>query len=264
MSFAGDGHSVPQFHIPAEVVSELERLRSLVVNVAQDHDLELKRLREQVAQLQGDSTPVERPRVHQRLDLVSIHARFDPSRIGTVDGGPAGGSSRGPQFGRHQSHFGVDFEVERGRRTVGGDERWHVAVTRQSLYGFRGVRIGEASHPGPRHKRRRRVVVSSETSGSEPEATLLDALEQDLVVQRSPPLKWRTVPIVEGGEFAVRVVGAATHHDLTLVDSSDDDAPFVVSAPARPSRRLVLVPESVMPHSRSRTVSGLNRQLRSL
>ena len=36
-----------------------------------------------------------------------------------------------------------------------------------------------------------------------------------------------------------------SHHDLTLVDSSDDDAPFVVPAPARPSRRLVLVPESV-------------------
>ena len=40
-------------------------------------------------------------------------------------------------------------------------------------------------------------------------------------------------------------MGGATC-DLTLVDSSDDDAPFVVSAaPARPSRRLVLVPESV-------------------
>ena len=38
---------------------------------------------------------------------------------------------------------------------------------------YRGVRIGEASHPG-------RVVANSE-SGSEPEATLLDALEQDLV-----------------------------------------------------------------------------------
>ena len=43
------------------------------------------------------------------------------------------------------------------------------------------------------------------------------------------------------------VVGDVIHHDLTLVDSSDDDTPFVVTrsaAPARPSRRLVLVPES--------------------
>ena len=43
-------------------------------------------------------------------------------------------------------------------------------------------------------------------------------------------------------------MGGATH-DLTLVDSSDDDALFTVPGPAaaraRPSRRLVLVPESV-------------------
>ena len=96
----------------------------------------------------------------------SLQARFGSGRIGTVDGGPPGGSSRGSQFGRHQSHFGIDFEVERRRRTVGGDERWHVAVTSQSLYGLRGVRIGEASHPGPRHKRRRRVVASSESEAS--------------------------------------------------------------------------------------------------
>ena len=44
------------------------------------------------------------------------------------------------------------------------------------------------------------------------------------------------------------MVGAAIHHDLTLIDSSDG-APFTVprpaTAPARPSRRLVLVPGSV-------------------
>ena len=45
---------------------------------------------------------------------------------------------------------------------------------------------------------------------------------------------------------------------MTLVDSSDNDVPLVVSAaPARPSRRLVLVPES-FDASRSRTVSGLS------
>ena len=43
------------------------------------------------------------------------------------------------------------------------------------------------------------------------------------------------------------VVGTAIHHDLTLIDSSDDDAPFIVPAAprARPSRRLVPVPGSV-------------------
>ena len=50
------------------------------------------------------------------------------------------------------------------------------------------------------------------------------------------------------------VVGGAIHHDLTLIDSSDDDAPFVVdrsAAPVRPSRRLVLRGtwlEVVLPH----------------
>ena len=43
------------------------------------------------------------------------------------------------------------------------------------------------------------------------------------------------------------VVGDVIHHNLTLADFTDDDTPFVVTrsaAPARPSRRLVLVPES--------------------
>ena len=84
--------------------------------------------------------------------------------------------------------------------------------------------------------------------GSEPEASLLDALEQDLVCSPDFPATQ-----VEDGAHRRRrrvrsegaVVGGAIH-DLTLVDSSNDDAPFVVSAaPARPSRRLVLVPESV-------------------
>ena len=83
-----------------------------------------------------------------------------------------------------------------------------------------------------------------------------------LAVQRSPPLKWRTVPIVEGrvrSDGAV-VVGAI-HQNLGLIDSSDDDAPFVVTRSAvaqGPSRRLVLVPESGDAlHSRSRTVVNL-------
>ena len=67
-----------------------------------------------------------------------------------------------------------------------------------------------------------------------------------------------TVPVVEGGEsLTVRVHtvdiqqcwGGAIYHDLTLIDSSDDDAPFVIpgsaASPAGPSRRLVLVPGSV-------------------
>ena len=49
-----------------------------------------------------------------------------------------------------------------------------------ALYGLRGVRVGEASHPGP--TRRRRVRSSSvESSWSGPDRTLLDDFERDLL-----------------------------------------------------------------------------------
>ena len=47
-------------------------------------------------------------------------------------------------------------------RTIGGVERWRVATT--SRYIFPGV-IGEASHPGLRHKRRREVPGSEYERG---------------------------------------------------------------------------------------------------
>ena len=158
---------------------------------------------------------MERPRVRQRVDLVPHMPALIPAELAQWMEDRQADLQEGSQFGRHQSHFGADFEVERGRRTIGGDERWHVVLTRQ-LYGYRGVRIGEAPHPGPRHKRRRRVVAHS-VGGSEPEATLLDALEQDLVS-----------PTVARSE---RAVGGATH-DMTLVNSSDDDALFIAPGPA--------------------------------
>ena len=88
------------------------------------------------------------------------------------------------------------------------------------------------------------MFASSETNGSEPEATLLDALEQDLVgspevpatqVEDAPHRRRRRVHSEGPG-----VVVGAIHHDLTLIDSSDDDAPSVVTrsaaVPAQPSR----------------------------
>ena len=53
--------------------------------------------------------------------------------------------------------------------------RWCRAVN--ALCGCRGVRVGEACHPGPKNKRRRRVTESSEDSGSGLVPTLWD--EQD-------------------------------------------------------------------------------------
>ena len=77
-----------------------------------------------------------------------------------------------------------------------------------------------------------------------------------------------TVSVLPQGSFVPQAKNVGPHHrrrrrvrsegsdpeHLTLIDSSDENAPFVVKA--RPSHRLVLVPESQMPlHSRSRTVS---------
>ena len=53
----------------------------MVANAAQDHDSELTRLRDQVAQLQGDSTPMERPRVRQRLDPVPHMPALIPAEL---------------------------------------------------------------------------------------------------------------------------------------------------------------------------------------
>ena len=79
-----DGHPVPnpQFHIPPEVIAELDKLRSMVANSMQvDHDSEIRRLREQVAQLQGTSTPIERPRVRQRVDPVPYMPGLVPAEL---------------------------------------------------------------------------------------------------------------------------------------------------------------------------------------
>ena len=85
-------------------------------------------------------------------------------------------------------------------------------VDRDALYGLRGVRVGEASHPGPR--RRRRVRSSSvESSWSGPDRTLLDDFERDL--------------LASGLE---RTVG-------TQIDVSSDDEPLL-----RPSSGRHVVP----------------------
>ena len=58
VSFAGGGQSIPQFHNPAEVLSELERGQC-----SAGPRFRVEAVEGPVAQLQGDSTLVERPRV---------------------------------------------------------------------------------------------------------------------------------------------------------------------------------------------------------
>ena len=89
-----------------------------------------------------------------------------------------------------------------------------VVRKRISMYGLRGVRVGEASNPGP-GRVQRRGRVSSSSADAECDPTLLDDLARDLgadVTQRdSSP--WSVIPV---GSQAVLADG--DQHDDTLVD----------------------------------------------
>ena len=103
----------------------------------------------------------------------------------------------------------------------------------------------------PTEPPRRRLVLVSSTQVDPVPLTVPDSVD-------SPSRRRRRVPHSEGSHRGHPAVeGGAIFHDLTLIDSSDDDAPFTVpgsgASPARPSRRLVLVPGSVD----ARTTSGI-------
>ena len=68
---------------------------------------------------------------------------------------------------------------------IHGDQHGElICKRRDSLYRHRGVRVGEASHPGPISRRRRRVSPSSaEISQQSAPDPILDDLEQDLGTQ---------------------------------------------------------------------------------
>ena len=99
------------------------------------------------------------------------------------------------------------------------------------MYGLRGVRVGEASNPGPRRAQRRRRVSSS-SADAECDPTLLDDLARDLgadVTQRdSSP--WSVIPVRSQAVIAVprppgtflsgrcAVLADGDQHDDTLVD----------------------------------------------
>ena len=168
--------------------------------------------------------------------------------------------------------------------------QWMIGVVRGVRYSLRGVRVGEASHPGPPENFQRLRWASStrpgETFGDSGDdvplvcsprealgvqgmpitvggrfASLVEEGEEDVDSGQLPPSRSSSTTVKNPGPRRRRRrlrsegsdrgcpggVGAAIHHDLTLIDSSDDDAPFTVPAAprARPSRRLVLVPASV-------------------
>ena len=101
--------------------------------------------------------------------------------------------------------------------------------TRNSRYGLRGVRIGEASHPGPPEVQRRIGPVNS-AHHDDVHPTLLDDLERDLTPASTVP--------------ASSAVGHVdpTMVDLTMMDTasdtSQDSRRAVVQVLARRGRRL--------------------------
>ena len=93
----------------------------------------------------------------------------------------------------------------------------------------------------PTEPRTRRLVLVSSTQVDPVPPTVPDSVDG--------PRRRRRRVRSEGSDFELpAVVGGAIHLVLTLIDSSDNDTPFIVpssaAARARPSRRLVLVPGS--------------------
>ena len=71
---------VPERQLPADVIEELEQLRAMASSSA-DRDAQVRRLREQVAQFKGNSTPTERPRVRQRTEHIPHMPGVTPGKL---------------------------------------------------------------------------------------------------------------------------------------------------------------------------------------
>ena len=88
------------------------------------------------------------------------------------------------------------------RRTFHHHRQSCVVRKRISMYGFRGVRVGEASNPGPGRAQRRRRVSSS-SADTECDPTLLDDFARDFGVDmtRRDSASWSTIPSpLSGGD----------------------------------------------------------------
>ena len=103
------------------------------------------------------------------------HAPYNVGVVGVDELQTTGAPRHTPVWGFPKCGARVDVPVGRGGRSIaftpGRCGNALRPVLHRCRYGLRGIRIGEASHPGPGPwpNRRRRVVPGSETSGSEPE-----------------------------------------------------------------------------------------------
>ena len=184
----------------------------------------------------------------------STNPRFDdPRRIVILDGRPTRRVVRGHHSWGPGSHSETDVSDGRVRRTVASvDQRQDILRIVNSRYGLRGVRVGEAPHPGPACKRRwtqrMRGVPWSWDSDSEDEQPLVrvpsdvvEALEHDLSEGCRDPATTQLSSTVLASVVPTTVPassGSFREHRVRAVQRGQE------SHAPRPSRRLVLVPQS--------------------
>ena len=124
--------------------------------------------------------------------------------------------------------------------------------TRSSRYGLRGCRVGEASNPGPRVRRRRRVLSSVSRSDSN-FSTLLDGMEEDLSVGAAVPVSSEAILEVQRSG----TIRDSPEHELVQIDPTQRDSVQLLGATP------VAVPRSVR-DSKSDTdsVPGIDQMTR--
>ena len=137
--------------------------RSPFAGPVADAETELARLRAQVAELQGSTRGVERPRA--RVSPAEMPCLI-PAELSAWMEDQSEGHAGSPQHGRPQSSHRVEFDVDNesrayGRNDQAGNFRRRVSVSHSpwrgavrtllstARYGHRGTRVGEAAHPGP-------------------------------------------------------------------------------------------------------------------
>ena len=225
--------TVPGVLTPStDLQAEVQKLRVAVVELTRERDLFKAEAEEPARKKFVTGTqhmgvpPVPNTLIPGELhEWVVARQRFD-ERLVIWSGGHSGRVDKaGPR--RCHTNEGTD---DAGPSVCGCEHgsmsavRWCRAVN--ALYGYRGVRVGEASHPGPKNKRRRRVAESSEDSGSGLVPTLLD--EQDSAVP------YTEIDMTVGdslqGVSVPREVIRALEEDLCCLP--------------RASRRVVLAPQS--------------------
>ena len=150
-----------------------------------------------------------------------------------------------PSCGECSGGFVTDIKSVIGRERCQGSSRKCIGsvterhcVRARSRYGLRGVRVGEASNPGPK-KRRRRVMSSPDPSDSD--LSFLDGFEQDLCSVGWDGGGTQILPtaIQSPGTTVVEESGKPTLFDMTIDDSEEASGG---ASRVRRRRRLVLVP----------------------